>query len=208
MLLHFLSGLLNGLLIAFLPLAYLLRYRQGDDVFLTWLGMAIYATFALLAVTGVWTLFRDRIEPTAPTPGARRILVDGSNVMHWGGDPSMMVLQRVVTDLQGKGFAPIVYFDANVGYKLFSRFCDSAEMAGHLGLDPSRVTVVPSGVIADEYLLQHATRDRLQIVTNDRFLDWKPTFRRIGEKGFLVKGRWSQGSLTFRGLPELEGVMV
>ena len=126
------------------------------------------------------------------------IVVDGSNVMHWGGTPSRMVLTRVVAELVARGERPHVYFDANVGYKLADRFIDGPEMAGILQLPTDRVTVVDRGTPADPALLAHAVRARLRVVTNDRFIDWKPQFPQVGSPGFLVKGRWQEGTPMLR----------
>ncbi|WP_296428330.1 hypothetical protein [Yoonia sp.] len=133
-----------------------------------------------------------------PMPQSRQIIVDGSNVMHWGGDASLLVLCRVLKDLQTRGFAPIVYFDANAGFKLGGQARSGAQMAERIGLDVAEVNVVPSGVSADGIMLAHGARDGLRIVTNDRFLDWKSKFPQVGKKGFLIKGKWQQGTVILR----------
>ncbi len=134
---------------------------------------------------------RDRGAGITPVP---TVVVDGSNVMHWNGDPSALVLGRVIKALIDKGERPHVYFDANAGYKLADRFMNAAELAEMLSLPAAHVTVVDRGEPADPVLLEHAVRIGARVVTNDRFLDWKLQFPAIGNRGFLVKGRWQEGA--------------
>ena len=50
------------------------------------------------------------------------MIVDGSNVMHWGGEASLTILNTVLTALANRNLLAIVYFDANVGYKLWDLY--------------------------------------------------------------------------------------
>ena len=118
------------------------------------------------------------------------IVVDGSNVMHWRDDvPSVATLLLVLADLSARGYAPQVYFDANIGYKLFGRAVAASDLARRLGLKPAQVTLAPSRTPADPLLLGHAVRVGARVVSNDRFMDWRAAFPRIGERGFLVTGK-------------------
>ncbi len=78
-------------------------------------------------------LWRDHLRATPPDGDARLpdksaglpdnpIVVDGSNVMHWGKEPSADVLRRVLRALEKKGYSPVIVFDANVGYVLGDRY--------------------------------------------------------------------------------------
>ncbi len=118
------------------------------------------------------------------------IVVDGSNVMHWQNDvPSVKSLTLVLSDLTARGFAPHVYFDANVGYKLFNRAIDRGDLALQLDLRPSQITLVPSRTPADPLLIAHAIKAGVRVVSNDRFMDWREQFPQIRDRGFLVPGR-------------------
>jgi hypothetical protein len=153
---------------------------------------------SLLAVV-VWRLRKAPVLPPSRSRDRKRqIIVDGSNVLHWGGDPSLKVLVRVLQKLVAQRLEPLVYFDANVGYVLFDRHVDPAELAEALNVQARQVTIAPSRVTADEVLLRHALRDGLRVVSNDRFLDWKQKFPQIDRRGFLVKGRWQQGTVILR----------
>lgn len=134
---------------------------------------------------GLARLFR-RLT-TKPQP---LIVVDGSNVMHWQNDvPSVKALTLVLSDLTARGFAPHVYFDANVGYKLFDRAINAGDLAWQLDLRPSQITLAPSRTPADPLLIAHAIKAGVRVVSNDRFMDWRDQFPQIRGKGFLVPGR-------------------
>lgn len=118
------------------------------------------------------------------------IVVDGSNVMHWLGDvPTVGALEMVLADLTARGFAPHVFFDANVGYKLAGRHLGPDDLARALAIPRSRIFVAPSRTPADPLLIAHAIRSRARVVSNDRFRDWRDDFPTLGDKGFLVPGR-------------------
>lgn len=145
---------------------------------------------------------RQDNRPKAPEPldPTKFIVVDGSNIMHWNGEPSERVVNRVLVALQKKGFVPLIFFDANVGYKLWDRYANADYVAPRIGVRPNRVFVVPKGVTADEMLLDYASQTGLRVVTNDRFLDWRQKFPKIADKGFLVKGTVREGTVMFRGI--------
>lgn len=173
------------------------------------LDLAVFG-FVLVTALGVIIGVLGWLQPAVKRPKAakskyqrsgRTILVDGSNVMHWGGDASVLVLIRVVQELVRCGYDPLVYFDANIGYKLYNRFASTAELAEAMNLPIEQVFVAPSGEQADGFLIIHAIGDGLQIVTNDRFRDWKGKYPRVGERGFLVRGGWKEGSITGLRLP-------
>ena len=118
--------------------------------------------------------------------------------MHWGGEPSTKVLIRVVKDLEARGWAPIVVFDANVGYKLSGRYMRGTDLAALMDLPAAHVFVVQKGVVADEVLLDLARTHRLKVVSDDRFRDWRAQFPGIATKGALVQGQWKDGSVVWR----------
>lgn len=141
---------------------------------------------------------------TKPTPSEalpdNAIIVDGSNAMHWNGDPSEKVLIRVVQTLKGKGYNPIVIFDANVGYKLRDRYLDDKPMAKMIGLPVAQVLVVEKGIVADQVILDFAAESGLRIVTNDRFRDWSVRYNFIKDKGRLVRGEIREGTVMMKTL--------
>lgn len=136
-------------------------------------------------------------EETVPT---NAIVVDGSNVMHWGGEPSSRVIAKTVYELENRGFAPIMIFDASVGYRLSDHYMTPRALAPLVNMAMNRVYVVHKGVVADEVILDFATEHDLRIVTNDRYLDWSVQFPLVKKKGRLVKGTMKEGNIIFRGL--------
>jgi hypothetical protein len=139
-------------------------------------------------------------RPTVDGLPKNAIVVDGSNVMYWGGEPSQMVLARVLAALRKKDFAPIAIFDASVGYRLGNRFMNEMELAAITGLPDRQILVVNKGIVADEVILDFATEHNLRIVTNDRYRDWATQFPHVKKKGCLVKGTWKEGNVM---LPDL-----
>lgn len=131
-------------------------------------------------------------------PPRKAIIVDGSNVIHWSGTPSMKVLKKVLSVIEKRGFAPIVYFDASVGYQIGDRYLGDQALSQMTGVQIDRIRVVDKGVVADEMILTFATEHGLRIVTNDRYRDWRGQFPHAARKGTLVSGQWKSGNPTLR----------
>ena len=93
--------------------------------------------------------------------------------MHWSGDPSIKVLRKVMRAIEQRGHKPIVFFDANAGYKLGDCYHDEAMLANLLSVPKKHICVANSGVVADEWILDFATTHGLRVVSNDRFRDWR-----------------------------------
>lgn len=169
--------------------------------------IAVYMHYlaVLLAVLALWVAAGLAQRGLAPLFGSALvkpkpvIVVDGSNVMHWqDGVPSVKSLTLVLSDLTARGFAPHVYFDANVGYELFDRAIDQGDLAWRLDLKPSQITLAPSRMPADPLLIAHAIGAGLRVVSNDRFMDWRAEFPAIRGQGFLVPGNVRGERVEFR----------
>ena len=158
----------------------------------------IAVVFALWLIAKLFG--RTSKRPDTRKPLKNGIIVDGSNVMHWGGEPSARVLRRVIDHLRSAGLSPYVIFDANVGYKLQDRYLDDAPMAKLLGLPVGQVLVVEKGQIADEIILQFARDSGHRIVSNDRFRDWSVQYKFVKKKGRMVRGTFSQGAVRMPSL--------
>lgn len=193
---------------------YWFEKTMTDPTVIAIFALGLIAVFLMLRATGA----KRKLKPppkskpkhrpkTKPKPERQEqldptsfIVVDGSNIMHWDGEPSERVVNRVLVALQKKGFVPLVYFDANVGYKLWDRYANADYVAPRIGVKPDQVLIVPKGVTADERLLEYATATGLRVLTNDRFLEWRTRFPKAGDKGFLVKGTIRDGTVMFRGI--------
>jgi hypothetical protein len=159
----------------------------------------------------VWSRFRhEKSEPVWPKAGAlpgparprrkaaepRWIVVDGSNVMHWGdGPPGLGPLHEVLAYLAQRGFAAGVVFDANAGYLIGDRYLHHAAFGHLLGLPEDRVMVVPKGSPADATVLLAARDLRARIVTNDRYRDWAEQYPEVRTAGHLIRGGYREGAL-------------
>lgn len=119
----------------------------------------------------------------------RHIMVDGSNVMYWNnGQPLIESVRRVLAVLTQRGFTPIVWFDANVGYKIGDQYLGPAPLATLLKISPQQVFVAPKGAPADPFLLDWAKQLKTKVVTNDQFRDWRESHPQVKKRGFLVTG--------------------
>lgn len=139
----------------------------------------------------------DKITKEKLPPNA--ILVDGSNVLYLGEEPSSTVVLRVLRNLEEKGYTPVVFFDANVGYVLDDHYYNEAKIARLIGVPVHHVCVVDKGVVADEGILACATDHNLRIVTNDKYRDWRVQFPHAAKKGNLIGGAWRDGAVKWRG---------
>ncbi|MFY9206176.1 MAG: hypothetical protein WAO67_10630, partial [Yoonia sp.] len=112
--------------------------EELSDLALLGIGAGALVIVYLLRV--MWGLRggKPRAQPKRrgrkPSKSNISVIVDGSNVMHWGGEPSEIVLARVILAIIAKGYEPYVIFDANVGYKLRGKYLDDAPMAQLIGL--------------------------------------------------------------------------
>ena len=141
----------------------------------------------------------DTLPPAEIPVPQNAILVDGSNVMHWGPEPSVKILAQVLRSLERAGYTPIVFFDASVGYVLDDHYYDEAKLAPLLGIPQEHICVVSKGVVADVSILSMASDHRLRVISNDRFRDWRVQFPHAARKGVLLGGTWREGTVVWRG---------
>ena len=127
----------------------------------------------------------------------KTVVVDGSNVMHWSGEPSKGALWGVISTLTRQGLDPYVIFDANVGYILSGRHLDLAELSQICGLPNERIAVVDKGVVADEVILKYAKTHSVKVVSNDRYRDWTVKFPFVKTKGRMMRGTWKGGAVVW-----------
>lgn len=165
-----------------------------------WSDLLLLAPAAVVFVVLFFLWPRKNTAETAPAeegPPVNAIVVDGSNVMYWGGEPSLKILSRVLQNVKDAGYAPIVFFDANVGYIVEDRYLNEAQLAPLIDIWSDRICVVSKGVVADESILMFATVHGLRIVTNDQYRDWRVQFPHAAKRGILVKGKWVSGNVKW-----------
>jgi hypothetical protein len=154
--------------------------------------LAGICAFAGLILIGAALL---RVEPRAAA-APRWVIVDGSNVMYWKDDtPQIETVREVLDHLAALGFSPGIVFDANAGHLLAGRYLHHAAFAGLLGLAEDRVMVVNKGTPADATILAAARDLGAQIVSNDRYQDWRDQHPEVDRPGALIRGGFEDGAL-------------
>ena len=181
--------------------------RQGpalSDLVLLAAIMGLAALILLLKAALWRPVARGEAGPKpAPKPdrkpagrGERWIVVDGSNVMHWRGNtPDLEVLRAAVAALRSGGYVPLIWFDANVGYKLEGEFLNARDMAMRLGVKPSHVRVAKKGEVADTLLLAEASSLGVKVVTNDQYRDWQDQYPWVSDAGRVMRGGVRDGAI-------------
>lgn len=158
-------------------------------------SLILTAAAALLVLHAVFVALR-RLLRARRRAGQQVVVLDGSNVMHWrGGVPDLSTVCHVLRHLEEQGFHPGVVFDANAGYKLDGRYQHHTALARKLGLTKDRVLVVNRGEVADGMILRVAQDMGARVVSNDRFRDWAHQFPQVRAPGFVISGRYRDGSL-------------
>lgn len=140
---------------------------------------------------------QERRRAARSRPEDRRwVVIDGSNVLYWQDEvPSLQSVSAVVRAVQRAGLTPLVWFDANVGYKVGSAYMNPSELARVLGVPRKHVKVAPKGSPADPLLLEEAAKLGTGVVTNDRYRDWIAAYPNVAQPGVLVRGRVEGGTV-------------
>jgi hypothetical protein len=131
-----------------------------------------------------------------PARDARRVIVDGSNVMHWRDNvPDLATLNAVIARLTALGYQPGIVFDANAGYLVADGFKNDLGFSNLLGLPRDHILVVPKGTVADACILAFGKQTGAPIISNDRYRDWQEQHPEIRQPGRLVRGGWVDGKV-------------
>lgn len=175
------------LLLLSLLSALALRPLPGETAIPLFL-LAVVASLAALIL-----LLRAMIGRRRKVGHDRRqdwVVIDGSNVMFWQDDvPRLAAVTAVLDEVKRAGLKPIVWFDANVGYKLADRHMGPRDLSRALGLPLRQIRIAPSGTPADPLLLEEAAALGTGVVTNDLYRDWVEAFPSVRVPGVLVSGR-------------------
>ncbi len=174
------------ILLSFALAAYALLTEPMRPELLVYAGVLL-GIGLLLRLFRVWK--RRQEEPSW-------VVIDGSNVMHWAeGPPTLDTVAAVLSAVKAQGLVPLVWFDANVGYKVADRYLGPGRLARHLQLDSRQIRVAPKGTPADPLLLEDAQFLGARIVTNDRYRDWAESHPMVAEPGFLIRGRLQRNAV-------------
>lgn len=203
-----LKSLCFGLVVMMILAAVILPEDAQKAMVIDMIGKGVFVSFGLLFAGYLvrflrWRSAKPQAKPQ-PQPEVRvsgqAVIVDGANVMNWGGKPSVEVLSKVLKELGYRGLSPVVYFDDETARKLTGKRMRPAAMAAELGLPQEQIVFAPKRMTADEVLLEHAVNDNLRVVTNDTFGDLAQKFPKVAEAGFLIKGMWKGGNVILLGL--------
>lgn len=130
-------------------------------------------------------------------------IFDGSNIYHFGHDRGLdaQPLGLLAYQLRNEGYRIVCFFDANICHRLQEHGAFGSDELGTLamlqdafGLAENEIYVVPSGVQADQYILN--TLKHLPnsfAVTNDQFRDYAKQFKTT------MKGQWRKGVIIQKG---------
>jgi hypothetical protein len=148
----------------------------------------VFVALGLIALASIW--FARRHAPP------NWIVVDGSNVLYWDQNhPKMETVVKVCRALETQGYAPVVWFDANVGYLISDRFLREAELAVRLNLPKTQVFLAGKDTPADPWVLAQARDLKARIVSNDRYREWVAAHPEVEEPGLLLRGRLVDGTV-------------
>lgn len=112
------------------------------------------------------------------------IAIDGSNVLFWRGGQKMPDVPELVTRaLIARRFGPVVYFDHSIHRHMPSEALDALAAI-------APVVIAAKGTPADALLID--TIGQGQIVSNDRFRDWRAQVPQI-RNDLLVTGSIGKG---------------
>ncbi|WP_299417601.1 hypothetical protein [uncultured Sulfitobacter sp.] len=115
-----------------------------------------------------------------------KIMLDGSNILFWRGEQAQLELPKeVARALVSRRFEPVLYFDHSIKQYAEQEYLDDL-------LHLVDVVVAPRGTPADKLLLERAQQGRVQIVSNDRFRDWRSHHPRL-RGDWLVTGSIKKG---------------
>ena len=102
----------------------------------------------------------------ATGPGAKRAIVDGSNVAHAGEQGARLATLLAVRDeLVEEGYEPIIVADAALRHQIDDK------MGYERLVDDGGIQQAPAGTDADYFILALAKGLEASIVSNDRFRD-------------------------------------
>lgn len=167
----------------------------GSDTAFQWLGAGIAVLAAFWVAHMPWVQPPAKPKASKSKTGQQQVVVDGTNVIYWNGDPDLDSLRIVVAALRKRGLTPMVFLDASTRHHLKQPDLDAGGFAKALGIKPPQITICPAGTEADAFIVKYAKTHRLPIVSNDRFGDRAQQVKGIKRINGVIAG----GKVIFEG---------
>ena len=135
------------------------------------------------------------------TNSVEHLIIDGSNMILGTTPLSVEALLACVKTLQDKKMKWNVYLDANIYHALEEKGVkeDGEKLKDFIAANPHKVSLVPAGIRADDFILLRADKQGSHIITNDRYLQYVDRYPWIGDER-LHKFMISDGMLM---IPDL-----
>ena len=112
---------------------------------------------------------------------SKKIVVDGSNIS-WeekkDGKPNIHNIKIVMNSLISKGYNPVVFVDASLRHIIPNEDKSTFDE----WLETGFVKQAPSGVRADDIILQYADMKGVKIISNDTYREYKDAHPWLGDK--------------------------
>ncbi|WP_324752349.1 NYN domain-containing protein [Roseovarius sp. Pro17] len=207
----FRSALIVSLLTAAsaLPLWwYLMRPVVDMDIILP--VSAVLVIFWLIVYSGFRSTRQHYVEPHYLLANdrerfmrdlrldAKTVIIDGSNIYHFGHDNGLdaQPLAEIAHQLRTEGYRIVCFFDASIFFRLMEhgalprvKHHTFALLYDIFGLRPDEIYVVPSGVQADQFILESLKHLPISFaVTNDQFRDYATEYA-----GVMKDQHWRKG---------------
>ena len=141
------------------------------------------------------------------TASVARVMIDGSNMLCAEGGGCTQGLKTCLRGLDSVGIKWHLFFDANVFHVLKDRSDDdgSVWLKGFIEKNQGKVTVVPSGARADDFILMKADIDGCDIISNDRYSQYLVSYSWL-EDGRVHKFAFVENQLMIPDLNISEGM--
>jgi hypothetical protein len=107
---------------------------------------------------------------TAGRPKRKNVIVDGNNVAYYlspNGKPQLSNLLSALKSLRYAGLRPVIVISSALKHKI-----DKPDALREL-ISTKEVVEAPRGTNDDLHIIRMAQKTNSDIVTNDRFLDWR-----------------------------------
>ena len=95
-----------------------------------------------------------------------RIVVDGNNVVYFGGNPKLRYLKIMRSYLVKKNFNPIIFISSALKYQIDH----PTELLRFINI--YNIIEVEGGIDDDKHLIEEAFRKKIKIISNDKFNEY------------------------------------